>query len=363
MKDTLRVAGVYVGTIIGAGFASGQEVLQFYTGYGWLGILGTLVTVVLYPLLGYYLVVLGKRVKAQSHKSVIYHIAGKYLGFVIDLLLTFFLFGVAVIMVAGSGSLFQQQFGMSPSIGYAIMAILIVLALLLSLRRVLNVISSIAPFAFVIIVVLALYALFTADTSGVDLEAVSATQEQLASPHWLLSAFLHVSFNVALSVSILAIMGATEQSHKAAKRGAILGGVVLGIIALVINLAMYFNVDELIGTEMPMLAIANDVNPIVGLIVALLLLAMIFNTAVPMLYTFTARFFEVDTPRFKIAALVGGIVAFALGFVGFTELVNQVYPLLGYLGFVIFMCMAVNLVLIARRRSKGTAAEVSDAGQ
>ncbi|MDN5704236.1 MAG: hypothetical protein L0G71_02635, partial [Yaniella sp.] len=75
------------------------------------------------------------------------------------------------------------------------------------------------------------------------------------------------------------------------------------------------------------------------------------------------RFFEVDTPRFKIAALVGGIVAFALGFVGFTELVNQVYPLLGYLGFVIFVCMAVNLVLIARRRSKGTATEVSDAGQ
>ena len=60
MKDTLRVAGVYVGTIIGAGFASGQEVLQFYTGYGWLGILGTLVTVVLYPLLGYYLVGAGE---------------------------------------------------------------------------------------------------------------------------------------------------------------------------------------------------------------------------------------------------------------------------------------------------------------
>ena len=351
MRDTLRVAGVYIGTIIGAGFASGQEVLQFYTGYGWLGILGTLVTVVLYPLLGYYLVVLGKRVKAQSHKSVIYHIAGKYLGFVVDLLLTFFLFGVAVIMVAGSGSLFQQQFGMSPSIGYALMAIL---------RRVLNVISSIAPFAFVLIVVLALYAVVTADTSGVDLEAVAATQEQLASSHWLLSAFLHVSFNVALSVSILAIMGATEQNHKAAKRGAILGGVVLGIIALVINLAMYFNVDELIGTEMPMLTIANDISPFIGFVIAILLLAMIFNTAVPMLYTFTARFFEVDTTRFKIAALVGGIVAFALGFVGFTELVNQVYPLLGYLGFVIFACMAVNLVLITRSRSQQRAAEVSD---
>ena len=108
MKDTLRIAGVYVGTIIGAGYASGQEILQFFTGYGWWGILGTVVTMILYPLLGYYLVVLGKRVKAWSHKTLIYHICGKYLGAVVDILLAFFLFGVGVIMIAGSGSLFQQ---------------------------------------------------------------------------------------------------------------------------------------------------------------------------------------------------------------------------------------------------------------
>src|SRR5699024_9308369 len=112
MKDTLRIAGVYVGTIIGAGFASGQEILQFYTGYGWWGILGTLVTVILYPLLCYYLVVLGKRLYALSHKSVIYHLCGMFLGFVIDLVLDFFLFGVGVIRVARSGSLFEHHFGL-----------------------------------------------------------------------------------------------------------------------------------------------------------------------------------------------------------------------------------------------------------
>src|SRR5690625_6798606 len=112
MKDTLRIAGVYIGTIIGAGFASGQEILQFYTGYGWWGILGTLTTVVLYPLLGYYLVVLGKRVHASSHKGVIYHICGKYLGFVIVLLLVFFLFGVGVVIVYGMCSRFVHDLGL-----------------------------------------------------------------------------------------------------------------------------------------------------------------------------------------------------------------------------------------------------------
>lgn len=352
MKDTLRIAGVYIGTIIGAGFASGQEVLQFYTGYGWWGILGTLVTVILYPLLGYYLVVLGKRVNASSHRGVIYHICGKYLGFVIDLLLVFFLFGVGVIMVAGSGSLFQQQFGLQPAVGYAIMAGLVILALLLSLQRLLDVISILTPFAFVLVIILAIYAAFTADTTGVDLEAVAQTQEQLASPHWLLSALLHVSFNVAITVSIMAIIGATEKNHTAAKRGAVLGGVILGVIALVINLAMYFNIDDLVGTDMPMLIIADRVSPFVSIAMAVVLLAMIFNTAVPTLYTFTARFFTVDTNRFRIAAVFVGIVAFALGFVGFTELVNTVYPMLGYVGFVIFAAMAINLIRTKRSASR-----------
>src|SRR5699024_3487509 len=91
--------------------------------------------------------------------------------------------------------------------------------------------------------------------------------------------------------------------------------------------------------------------PIIGLAMALVLLAMIFNTAVPSLYTFTARFFTVDTRRFKVVAVVVGIVAFSLGFIGFTDLVNTIYPLLGYVGFVIFAGMVVNLFRTKRTAS------------
>ena len=356
LKDTLRVAGVYIGTIIGAGYASGQEILQFFTGYGWWGIIGTLVTMVMYPLLGYYLIVLGKRVKAASHKGVIYHICGKYLGAIVDILLAFFLFGVGVIMIAGSGSLFQQQFGIEPALGYALMSVLVILALLLSLRRVLNVISTLTPFAFALVIVLAGYAALTADPAGVDLEAVAATQEDLASPHWLLSAFLHVSFNVAITVSVMAMMGATERNYRAAKRGAVLGGIALGAFALIINLAMYFNITDVVGVDMPMLMIANEVHPFIGAAMALVLLAMIFNTAVPMFYSFTARFFTVETRGFRIAAVIVGLAGFGFGFIGFTELVGRVYPLLGYVGFVIFGAMAINLI---RHRREPTVSQTS----
>src|SRR5699024_2810461 len=52
----------------------------------------------------------------------------------------------------------------------------------------------------------------------------------------------------------------------------------------------YFNIHDLVGTDMPVLLIATQISPVIGLAMAVILLAMIFNTAVPSLYTFTTVF-------------------------------------------------------------------------
>ena len=349
MKNTLRVAGAYVGSIIGAGYASGQEILQFFTSYGWLGIVGTVITVALYPLLGYYLVVLGDRLKATSHKSVIYRLCGKYLGTVMDILIIFFLFGVGVIMVAGSGALFKQHFGVTPVIGYIVLTVLVILTLILNIQKIVSIISAISPYAFALIILLAIYSLFISETSISELDSIAKTQLS-ASPNWLLSAFLHTSFNVSVSFAMMAIIGATEEDKKATKRGAIIGGITLGVIALIVNIAVYANIDVLQNAEMPMLQLATEISPIIGHLMAIALIGMIFSTAVPCFYTFTARFIKVDTNKFKISGIVVGTAAFILGFIGFTGLVNTVYPLLGYVGFVLIGSMIVHLF---RVRSQG----------
>src|SRR5699024_8899829 len=106
MKNTLRVAGAYIGAIIGAGYASGQEILQFFGSYGWIGIVGSIITVGIYPILGYYIVLLGEKLKVKSHKNIIYALFGRVIGTIVDVLLVFFLFGVLVIIIVCSGFLF-----------------------------------------------------------------------------------------------------------------------------------------------------------------------------------------------------------------------------------------------------------------
>ena len=44
MKDILKTIFVIIGTMIGAGFASGQEIYLFFNRYGTMGILGLIIS-------------------------------------------------------------------------------------------------------------------------------------------------------------------------------------------------------------------------------------------------------------------------------------------------------------------------------
>lgn len=46
MKKSLQIGGAFVGLIVGAGFASGQEIMQYFTSFGIMGIVGGIVATI-----------------------------------------------------------------------------------------------------------------------------------------------------------------------------------------------------------------------------------------------------------------------------------------------------------------------------
>lgn len=146
MKKVLKIGSAFIGVIVGAGFASGQEVLQYFTSFGLMGIFGAVVATALFAFAGMTLVWLGSSMKTSSHKEVIYKISGRYLGAIIDYILIFTLFGVGVVMIAGAGSNLNQQFGVPVLVGTSLMTLLILLTGMLQVDRVVGIISGITPF-------------------------------------------------------------------------------------------------------------------------------------------------------------------------------------------------------------------------
>lgn len=345
MKKILQLGSAFMGVIIGAGFASGQEILQYFTSFGILGTIGAVIATALFAYLGMALMRIGSRLKTTSHKDAIYKISGKYLGTIIDVIIILTLFGVGVVMIAGAGTNLQQQFGLPFYTGTIIMTLLVLLTAMLKIQRLIKVIGTITPFLILFIVIISIYSITTVDTPFAELNAI-ANDVPTTLPNWWISAINYVSFNIAVGASMALVMGGAERNEKTAALGGLAGGLGIGILILLSHLSIFTKIDRVAGFEMPVLEIVNELSPVLGIIFSIVLFGMIFNTAVSMFFAFCARFTEMGTRKFKIFLTVTMIVAFSISLLGFSNLVSYLYPLIGYLGlFLIFALIYVSIKL------------------
>ena len=340
MKESLKIAGAFVGVIVGAGFASGRELLLMFVGFGVWGLVGAVVSAALFTFLGMALAGMGSRLHATSHKDVVYALCGRFLGSFVDLMITFFMFAVTVVMLAGGGALLEQQFGIPAIAGSVIVTLIVVAVVCLDVHKVIGMIGAATPFLILAAVGVALYGVATRDQSFDDLNQLASQQASGAS-HWLLGALLYVSYNIVAGVPILAIMGGAAKSEKQAVLGGILGGAILGLLMLVMSLGLLSRLDTVADLPMPMLSIATEASPVLGLIMAVIIFCMILNTAVGTLYSFCARLLPAGTRKFRMGSVAAGVVAFVGSLVGFISLVGQVYPLFGYLGFLLIGAVVI----------------------
>ncbi|KGR77321.1 YkvI family membrane protein [Ureibacillus sinduriensis] len=346
MKKSFQIGGAFVGLVVGGGFASGQEIMQFFTGFGTYGITGAIVAMIGFSFLGMSIAQLGYELHTTSHKEVVYHIAGRSFGAILDILITFFLFAVTVAMFAGAGATFYQILGMDPIIGSLFMVIITVLTLMLNVKNIISIIAVATPYLLGVMLIIAIYSIFTMDLTIAE-QNMLAQHQRVAAPNWLMGALLYVSYNIATGVAMMTVIGSTASSRKVAGAGGLIGGIILGILILLINIAMFAKMDIVAGKDMPILEIASNMHPLLGIIMAIALLGMIYSTAVGLLYSFIIRFVPAKDPTYKPAVIMVGAIGFMASFIGFTTLVGKVYSLMGYLGF--FIIIAIFFSWITKR--------------
>src|SRR5690625_2137879 len=165
MFRILKIGSAFIGIIVGAGFASGQEILQYFTSFGHLGTLAAVLSTALFAYMGMTLTRLGSRMQTTNHKDAIYKISGRLLGVIVDAIIVFTLFGVGVVMIAGAGSIGNQQFGLPAYLGSALLVILVIFTMMMNVEKVVGVIGSITPFLILAVIGISVYSLFTMDLS------------------------------------------------------------------------------------------------------------------------------------------------------------------------------------------------------
>ncbi|MCX7747768.1 MAG: hypothetical protein N2645_12910 [Clostridia bacterium] len=340
--STLKIAATYIGTIVGAGFASGQEILQFFAVFGNNGIWGLAVVSLLFIVFGYIIMVLGLKLHSESHLKIIKYSGGRFIGSIIDFIITFFLFGALTAMIAGAGALVEQQFHIPRIWGNLFMGTITALTVLTGLNGVINSISAVVPFLIVSAIGISIASVLVSP-GGADIMPVAANEASALIKNWFWAAILYTSYNIVLAISVLGPLGLTAGNRKTIRNGAVLGGLGLGVAALAIFFALEGNINEVRGIEVPMIFIASRISFVMQILYAVVLLAEIYTTAVGSLYGFSARITDIKKINTKYLVIGSTLLAFAASQLGFSNLVRYLYPVVGYGGIVLLAALLYSI--------------------
>lgn len=330
-----KIAFTYIGTVIGAGFASGQEIFQFFSTFGINGLLGIFVTVILYSVFGYIIMDLGRQLNSFSHREIIYFASGKHIGRIIDSIITVFLFGSMITMFAGAGALLKQQLEISSMWGSLLMGILTAFTLLSGMNGIINSMSILVPVLLFLIIGIGILSIWV---TPIPLYVINITLSPSSLIHnWVLGAVLYFSSNIIMAISVLAPLGVNGGNKKAIQKGSMLAGISLGICAIVITLCLWGAIEKIIYLEMPMLYVAGRLHPILQLIYILVLFISIYTTAIGCSYGFISRIALKDCRGSQF--IIIGFICFALllSRIGFSNLVKYLYPIQGYAGLILLL--------------------------
>lgn len=338
-KDTWKVATTFMGTVVGAGFASGQEILKFFSHFGFHGITGIAISCLFFCVTGTIIMLIGHKLRALSFGEVVREVCGNYIGPWMDLLLSLFLFGTLGVMMAGSGAVFFQQWGLPYWLGTAVTFVITILTVLFGLKGIINANSVVVPFMVVFCIL--------ATLPAVSLERLNATlgdfipAGQGAASNWFVSALLYVSYNLTLSVSVLAPLGSQINDRRPIVLGGVMGGFGLGLLAMFINLAILSHYPTSAQFEIPSLYLAGNLASIIQFIFSLVLWAEIFTTIIGTIFGLTVRICDYTGFGYIITTVVLMLLALGFSQLGFSGLVGTLYPVFGYVSLVFLFLLFI----------------------
>ena len=339
-KKYLSAAFAYVGVIVGAGLASGQDLLQYFLAYGAIGLIGIVALGVLNIIFGAVALQLGSYYRSDNHDVVFEQIARPALRRIIDVVLVFSAFTMGFVMLAGAGANLEQQFGLPSWMGGALCAVLVVLTAFLNFDRIMNVIGVFTPIIMVAITVLMIYSLVTPHASVAELDA-AARNVTPALPNLVFSTLNYFVLCVVGGIAMAFVLGGSILRIGEARRAGHVGGVLIALVLGADAVALYLNVDRIWNFDVPALEIARSVHPAFAFGYTLVIFALIYNTAFSLFYSTARRFSGGSTARLRIVLIAVVAVGYAASFMGFKKLVGVMYPIIGWLGVALLVILAV----------------------
>jgi uncharacterized membrane protein YkvI len=325
----------YLGAVIGAGFASGQEIVQFFVNYGAQGLEGGVIAAILFALSGGLLLNIAHKNDLSNYQELLQYLLGGPWGKVMDFMLAVFLFLGISTMIAASGAIFSEHLYLSKYAGIILAYLLIVLMLGAGKKGLINSYNLLVPVKIIVLLAITGYAAIGLSGN----QAVPAQSMPIYTHgHWGVASILYVAYNFALAMVVLTEYK-TFTTRQQAVGGAIAGGLLLGFLVVLYYGAMVKYLPEVSWYEIPMLYITGHISPFIKTVYILILWIGILTTALANAYGFSQRTAQFTGLRYQTCLVIGMTLALPLSMRDFSALVGKIYPLFGLLGIFILTAL------------------------
>ncbi|MCL6612578.1 MAG: hypothetical protein K6T66_13665 [Peptococcaceae bacterium] len=325
-----KVAVLYVGAVIGAGFASGQEILQFFIVFGHDGLRGVLLAASLFCCLGGLVMFLSVSTGTTNYMDFYRTVLGRAPARIMDLLSLVMLPGGVVVMLAGGGAVFSEQLGLSRLLGTLLTALITVAVISKGLQGVISANAVLVPVKVAAILLICLLAMMFAHPSPEKHGPFSVSSHGFRI-NWAWSALLYVSYNMVVPAAVLSSLGRSVPLRPGVM-GGMLGGAVIGTVAFLMVAAGLCFHPRITGYEVPLLFMAGSLGAPLKTALGALIWVAILTTAIADTHGFASRFAGSGSARYKLIGAGAVLFSLPLATLKFSLLVKVLYPLFGYAG-------------------------------
>ncbi|NSD61508.1 hypothetical protein G4470_11885 [Blautia faecis] len=350
----IALCGACISFYIGAGFATMQEVMQYEASYGSAFPVVILIVAIIYIYTNVSFATNGNRLKLkrggdiyETYCSVFGKKIGKIASIFFDYFSALFCYMSFVVMCGGASSTATQQWGVPVGVGAIILTVLVIITTVFGLDGILKALGKIGPVIVIMILIVAgITAITGAPNLGANMEAIDAgnyadVMKQVGGGNPFASGASYGGFVILWFAAFLAEIGAKNKLNEV-NWGMGLSAVFIFGTAGICCLALIGHIDVTAAADIPALVLAKKLSPVLAQIFALIICAGIYTSAVPLLWTGVRKVAHEGTVKYRVVTIAGGILGCIIAvFVPYKGLINILYGINGYLGFILVFFMII----------------------
>jgi uncharacterized membrane protein YkvI len=337
MKNVLKVVFVIIGTLIGAGFASGQEVYLFFFSYGMKGLIGILISSIIIGVVIYSTFNILNKYKINTYKDFLNILIPKNtkLKIIANFIINIFILITFFIMIAGFGAYFEQEIGINRLVGSLILAIITFIVFMTSIKGVVKVNELLVPILIGFIFIIGIISIKDIHILNLEDYVIRTNYTNFA-----LSAVLYSSYNSILLIPVLITLNNYVKNKKQIFYISFISAIVTILLSVIIFLLLVRVDVEISKLEMPVVYVVSNMFKILRYIYGVIILGSIFTTAISLGVSFLQNTAK-NKKGYTQISIIMCITSVIISKFGFSNLVSLLYPIFGYLGLIQILRLCV----------------------